>query len=505
MIQIRAPNGEVVNFPDGTSDDVIVNAMRQTYGGPQEAKPDTRYNPNASVPLDMAKQAAAGVAQAGESIATTPAHLANLVGRGVQYGLDKLGFQSDPVALENQAKLKELATQARGGDSIVDQYLPRPETPQGEAARYVTNYGTQMLTMPGKLGVNAVGGVTAGLGGYAGNEMGGPVGELVGATLGGVGGLRAAETLSGRARAAFQPTNAQLKAATDAGYADIARKGNSKYVPQSTLDALAYDAATKLKMEGPRPNAAPQVYQSIERIRTPAFEGVPDVNDLVTAQKDLKSFFKTKAARADKAGAAKVLPLVEDAIKERSPEIAAALKQTDKDYAIRRASEALTKKITEAEMAGQSKYSGLGTGDAIRNRVEQFLKSNDARYISDSARTALEEVAKGSATEKTLRFVAKALGGGSGLGFLTAAGIGGAGAYTGNPYLLAAAPLGFGARLASNALTKNQAKLASALLRSESSLGQNAAVRMIPQLTAAQKRALAAALISRSPALQPTY
>jgi hypothetical protein len=35
-VQIQAPNGEIVEFPDGTIDDVIVKAMRETYGGPSD-------------------------------------------------------------------------------------------------------------------------------------------------------------------------------------------------------------------------------------------------------------------------------------------------------------------------------------------------------------------------------------------------------------------------------------------------------------------------------------
>lgn len=35
-VQIQAPNGEIVEFPDGTTDDVIVKAMQATYGGPQD-------------------------------------------------------------------------------------------------------------------------------------------------------------------------------------------------------------------------------------------------------------------------------------------------------------------------------------------------------------------------------------------------------------------------------------------------------------------------------------
>jgi hypothetical protein len=34
MIQIQAPNGDIVNFPDGTPDETMTRAMRAEYGGP---------------------------------------------------------------------------------------------------------------------------------------------------------------------------------------------------------------------------------------------------------------------------------------------------------------------------------------------------------------------------------------------------------------------------------------------------------------------------------------
>lgn len=33
-VRVQAPNGEIVEFPDGTSDETMARAMRQTYGGP---------------------------------------------------------------------------------------------------------------------------------------------------------------------------------------------------------------------------------------------------------------------------------------------------------------------------------------------------------------------------------------------------------------------------------------------------------------------------------------
>lgn len=40
MIRVQAPNGSVVEFPDGTPADVMANAMRQAFGGPSEQAPD---------------------------------------------------------------------------------------------------------------------------------------------------------------------------------------------------------------------------------------------------------------------------------------------------------------------------------------------------------------------------------------------------------------------------------------------------------------------------------
>lgn len=46
-IQIKAPNGEIAEFPDGTPDDVIVKVMRETYGGPEQSQ-------EAPAPVDAA-------------------------------------------------------------------------------------------------------------------------------------------------------------------------------------------------------------------------------------------------------------------------------------------------------------------------------------------------------------------------------------------------------------------------------------------------------------------
>ena len=56
-IQIQAPDGSIVEFPDGTPDDVMARAMRETFGGPDAPiAPDDVRGPN-GVPGGIPAQA----------------------------------------------------------------------------------------------------------------------------------------------------------------------------------------------------------------------------------------------------------------------------------------------------------------------------------------------------------------------------------------------------------------------------------------------------------------
>ena len=100
-----------------------------------------------------------------------------------------------------------------------------------------------------------------------------------------------------------------------------------------------------------------------------------------------------------------------------------------------------------------------------------------------------------------MRFVSKALGGGSGIGALLNFHSAGYAGLT-NPLgiaLAAASPVAIGARLGANAITRGQARNASALLRSESSLGEPAREAFSQlKLTKEQKAALVGTLLDRS-------
>ena len=46
MIEVEAPDGSVVEFPDGTPDDVMASAMRQKFGGPEPSQPSAPQSPS---------------------------------------------------------------------------------------------------------------------------------------------------------------------------------------------------------------------------------------------------------------------------------------------------------------------------------------------------------------------------------------------------------------------------------------------------------------------------
>ncbi len=541
---IKMPDGVDVSFPDDMPDDAIRHLIQTKF--PDVAKP--RFNPDASVPLDVAKQAGVGVAQGVEGIASGPAHLSNLVGRGIQAGLDYISPEGNyggqgnwtdklpewfrPVSNADRASLQESGENYRGKGSIVDRYLPQPETRAGDVTRTVANYTTQMLGNKGNLGVLATGGVGAGLGGYAGREVGGPVGELIGSTLGGVAGMRGAEAASARLSTLVAPTQAALENANTASYANMRSKANTMNIPKEELGQLRDDIKTRIGMEGPRETsgkftkaldkvAEPYFKDNLSEIsyyKTPNSGNFPvnvteklaempgDVHDLISSEKRFNKFFRAAAPDADKAAAFKAKEMIMDALDARAPEIGQQLRATNKDYAIQTASEALSGRIAEGAAKGAQKYSGLGKGDAIRDQVGQFLNGPQSKYLSDSARAELERVRQGTGTEKIVRWASKLLGGGSGLGAMAAGGVvGGVGAYSGHPELgLAAAGGGLGLRMVSNRMTKNSANVAAALLRNESSLGRGAG-SIAPRLTKRELAEIAAALASRSPATESTY
>lgn len=58
MIEIKAPDGSIARFPDGTPDATIKSAMRKAFGGPQDRKPSAMSDILSTIPAGLVRAAA---------------------------------------------------------------------------------------------------------------------------------------------------------------------------------------------------------------------------------------------------------------------------------------------------------------------------------------------------------------------------------------------------------------------------------------------------------------
>jgi hypothetical protein len=140
------------------------------------------------------------------------------------------------------------------------------------------------------------------------------------------------------------------------------------------------------------------------------------------------------------------------------------------NYAGAKLADALDKRVAKAEMQTAAANSGMNLQNQLRQKVNQFLESKDARGLSDPDRKRMQDFVKGTVTQNVMRGAGNVLGGGGGLGTMLT-GAGGALA-SGSPLGALLPAVGFGLKALSNALTARQAERLSEVLRSNTPLGK---------------------------------
>jgi hypothetical protein len=139
------------------------------------------------------------------------------------------------------------------------------------------------------------------------------------------------------------------------------------------------------------------------------------------------------------------------------------------DYTAAKLGEALDSRLAKAEAQADASHSGMNLQNQLRQKVNQFLSSGESRSLSTTERAELEGFVKGTIPENALRYAGKFLGGGGGLGALTA---GSVGTLAAGPAGIAAPVVGYALTKISNRITANKAGELSELLRSRSPLAQ---------------------------------
>lgn len=127
-IEIQAPDGTLIRFPDGTDDNTITNVMRQNFGGPQQ--PEMGALDTAK---DVAKSAGIGLAQGAIGLGTLPGNIEQLGRMGINKLGDLAGAEGNVVdpqsVLPNYGDVKAGIERKFTGDFY------EPKTTAGEYAR----------------------------------------------------------------------------------------------------------------------------------------------------------------------------------------------------------------------------------------------------------------------------------------------------------------------------------------------------------------------------------
>lgn len=453
-------------------------------------------------PTDIAKGAGTGLAEGAMGLAGIPGDAGSLIGSAVDAVGARFGVTPDKVAAFKEAAKQfgmsnaltagptamlanaPTSTQIKGALTGAIGELPQPETQFGKYAKTAGEFVPAMLGGPESLGVKLLTRVVAPT---LGAEVGGaltegtkaePYGRVAGALFGGAGGTKAANLVAESRAARAAPSTEEIRKATSAGYDNLTSRNVATPIAQTELDNLAGDIRAALNAKGVRPSVAAQIHAAVEEIKTPATKGAADVADLVAARQTVKEFLGSPDA--NKKGAFIALPKIEAEIERLSPGAMKKIRALDKNWAVVRANEALDKKMARAELRAAGEGSGLNMGNKIRQKVTDYLVSNEARYLSQEQREALEKVVRGTASQNVMRWASNLMGGGGGLGS-TLLGLGGAsaGAYSGHPELSLMPLGGLGLRMASNRLTAGQAEKAAAALRSGTPYAKSKGVRQL--------------------------
>jgi hypothetical protein len=153
-IQIGAPDGSIVEFPGGTSDDVIKSAMAKAYPPPPQASaavtPQATFD-RPSVAADVAKSGGIGVVKGGLGLLGSLGDLTDLGAKGIEkasnfvsdrLGVDRYQRPAAPSILQNIPTAGSLQKNVEG---VTGEFY-QPKTTAGEYAQTAGEF------LPGVIG-----------------------------------------------------------------------------------------------------------------------------------------------------------------------------------------------------------------------------------------------------------------------------------------------------------------------------------------------------------------
>jgi hypothetical protein len=427
-VQIQAPNGEIVEFPDGTSDDVIVKAMREAYGGPEapkqpdpaeaavdaaKAKRDEYYSSgiyagsyNPLGPIAKAIDAGANAAQRSPLFGWDDEAVAGLrsVAGNTDYTTAQVQEDAKKTAMRQQNPVASVAGDI-GGGLVMARALPNVLAGRslpvvgraGAAALEASGYGAATGAGEAKPGERLQG---AGIGGLIGFGIGG--------TLSKAGDMIASR--AARKVASAAPSAEELKVASKALY-DQAYQAGVGITPQTT-DRIVQNmtfAAGRLN-EKLRPKTAgivediqalrgkPMDLQTFHELRQEidlALRGAePGDERMLMRMRDILTGFADNAQQSNLTGPKQALD---------------TFREADKLWAKRSKTQMIEDLFDLAEVKS-GRYSQSGMENALRDKASQLytqIKKGSVKGFTADEIKLVRQLAKAETSPALTKWIAK--------------------------------------------------------------------------------------------------
>lgn len=475
--------------------------------------------PAPSIASDVAKSGGVGIAKGLMGLAGIGGDTGNMIDRGMDYVLNKLGapapnpqaFQQSAGPLANALTQKVMPTSAgiRSAVEGVTGPLPDAQTTPGKYAETIGEFAPAALAGPGGLIRRAitqaiVPGALSEAAGQATEGTGAePYARIAGALAGGGVGALADRVSAARSAKNAVPDIQDVLTSSSADFKSPEVQ-NVTFKP-GTIDGVANITANDLNRARLNERLAPQTHAILDDLKTPVNGTAHTIEDVQTARTLLGKVAGNFANPTDQAAASQAIGTL-DRLMGSMPQARLAtgdiaqanakLVSARGDYASGMTAQRVADKLRNAELQAGSAYSGGNINNATRQKLRTLLTSkSQGRGLTPDELQSIENTVMGSPVGNALRAGGKFLGGGGGLHAFVS-GVGGAAA-TGNPAMLALPAVGYGIKKVGDAVTRSNANKIVNQILSRSPTGIATAANMpLPDRLGLLKRMLLSGAVS---------
>lgn len=447
MIEIEGPDGVIYEFPEGTSEEVMANAMRSVYptGQAPQITPEQRA---ANIEANAGRQAeidAMAIPPQNSFIGT-----AGQFGAGSQTGIAQaLGFPVDAISgaingAGNLAGYGDVIQNPMGGANTFEALLrpfneniPAPATTQERMARRMgEEVGSSAVMAPvamanqarplAALGAEVVSALGSGTGAAVANEIApdSAVAEIIGALAGGIpAGMVATRALGlNGSDAVIRPGIQEQKMRAADAYGEV--RADPRILPQDSVDDMALGISSRMDAERINPRLHPGSSAVLDALLQDS-SGPMRIEDVENLRRLTQQGLPATASPADRRLATMMTSDITDYLDNLDDPVADALR-TGRD-AHRRASSAQA--IADAETKAARRAASTGTGGNEINAMRQNLRSvldnpRKARSFTAPELAMIDQVVTGSGGQNAMRGLSRFAPSSGGLSSML--GIGGA-------------------------------------------------------------------------------